>query len=401
MRHVVMAGAGIAGLTAALSLARHGTKISVFDRAPELHEAGAGLQLPPNATRVMADLGLLERLRETAVRPDRLRIRRGRDGATIVDLPFGAAAEARYGAPLLVIHRADLQAALLEAVWAHPSITIETGQSVTSFAVDGGTVIANLSSEGHNRSIASDGLIGADGLRSSIRSRLAADRGDDRTYAGRIAWRTLVPAAEAPAFARASATNLWLGSDAHLVHYPVRGGALINVVAIVADRWEGSEAAPSLWTVRGDSARLKKPFAAWSREARDLIEAAPDWRIWPLFDRPPLARWSTGPITLVGDAAHPALPFLAQGAAGAIEDGWALGLAAARHPSDTPATFAAYERLRHAKADRVQRESRRQGSVYHFGAVAGMARDLAMRSMGQRRMLDRYDWLYGKPAADA
>ncbi len=397
MTTAVVAGAGIAGLAAALALAEAGTDVTIYERAPALRAAGAGLQLAPNATRVLARMGLLDRLRDTAVRIDRLRIRLGRNGTELAGLPFGAEAEARFGMPFLVIHRADLQAVLLDGARAHPAISIETGLAVAGFASEGHRVRVSLrptDGAGAPRTVVADALVGADGIGSAIRAALAGAGADDRLYCGRTAWRALVPADAASPDARAPNSNLWLGRNAHLVHYPVRGGALVNIVAIVGDGWRG-EPARDIWAVPGDPAKIAKAYGRWNTEARTLIAAAPEWRVWPLFDRPPLARWSAGPVTLAGDAAHPMLPFLAQGAGQALEDGWALGEAMRQQPGNIEAAFAAYEASRRDKAGRVQRASRRQGVVYHLGRPASMVRDLAIRSMGTRGMLARYDWLYG------
>jgi salicylate hydroxylase len=393
MTSVVIAGAGIAGLTAALALAEAEVQVTLFDRAPALIEAGAGLQLSPNATRVLARLGLLEAITGTAVRLEGLRMRRGRDGSEVARLPFGDSAEARFGSPFLVTHRADLQAVLLDAVRAHPRVALETGETVEAYAPKGRQVAVTVRSAQAVKTILADGLIGADGLGSTVRAAIV--KADAAVYCGRTAWRTLIPAERAPAFAQLPNSNLWLGHDAHLVHYPVRGGSLINVVAIVEDRWRDRDDTPDLWAVSGDPARLRKPFESWSLEARTLIAAAPEWRVWPLFDRPELQNWSAGSVTLIGDAAHPMLPFLAQGAAQAIEDGWALGVAARRHPQDLAAAFLDYERMRRSTAERVQRDSRRQGMIYHLGQPAAALRDLAMRTLGTQRLLARYDWLYG------
>jgi salicylate hydroxylase len=401
MTGVVIAGAGMAGLTAALALADAGLEITLADRAPALVEAGAGLQLSPNATRVLARLGLLDAIAEKAVKLEALRIRRGRDGGDVAGMPFGAVAEARFGSPFLVTHRADLQQVLVDAARAHPAITLTTGATVESYRLEGRQIAVTLRAGQATRMVTADGLIGADGLRSTIRAAMRLGQADEPIYCGRTAWRTLVPARGVPAFARLANSNLWLGPDAHLVHYPVRCGSLINMVAIVGDSWRDRDGGTDLWAVPGDPARLRKPFEGWAGGARALIGAGSEWRIWPLFDRPPFKTWSVGPVTLVGDAAHPMLPFLAQGAAQAIEDGWALGQAVRRHPQDLAAAFLAYEHKRRPTADRAQREARQQGSIYHLGQPAATLRDLAMRTLGARHLLARYDWLYGEPSPSA
>lgn len=388
MTLIAVAGGGIAGLATALALAGTGVTVTVLEAAATLSEAGAGIQLSPNATRILRRLGLLERVAARSVRPERVRIRRGRDGADLAAIPLGASAEARYGAPFLVVHRADLQAVLLDAVRAEPRITLVTGAPVTAVVADPAGVAVTAG----GASLRMHGLVGADGLHSRVR-RLLAPEGDPLRFSGRTAWRSLVPAAHAPIQARLPASTLWLGTGAHLVHYPVRDGTLINVVAILQDRWSRIPEADD-WAIPGEPDRLLHAFASWAEEARALLRAAPGWRVWPLMERQPLACWSRGRVTLVGDAAHPMLPFLAQGAAQAIEDAGALAVAVAAAP-DFAAAAAAYDRARRPKATRVQTQSTRQGAVYHLGRPAALARDAVFRMLGPARLRARYDWLYG------
>jgi salicylate hydroxylase len=208
----------------------------------------------------------------------------------------------------------------------------------------------------------------------------------------RTAWRALVAACDAPASMRRPETTLWLGRKAHLVHYPLRGGSVVNVVAIVEEESSAAAAAEG-WSAPGDAAFLEARFSNWDQSAQALLRAAPGWRKWKLFDRDPIATWTTGRAALLGDAAHPMLPFLAQGAAQAIEDAGALAdaLSAA---GDIPTALLAYQTARHARASRVQRASRRQGELYHLSGPAALARDLAFRAIGGRGLLARQDWLY-------
>lgn len=386
--HVVIAGAGIGGLTAALALARTGTRVTLLERAALIEDAGAGLQLSPNASRVLADLGVLDRLRG-AVSLVQLHVRRARDAATLAVLPLGSEAERRWGAPMLVAHRADLQRALLEAVALAPGIKLRAGVALSGYAANQQGV--SIACCGREAAIAADALIGADGLNSQVREQLWP--GGKTLYSGRTAWRALIEADQAPAFARTLETSLWLGAKAHLVHYPVRGGALVNVVAIVGDGWRGPASA-DLWAEDGDAAVVAARFASWHISARALIAAAPAWRKWPLFDRPPLARWSAGRVAVLGDAAHPMLPFLAQGAAQAIEDAAALGRAFAG-TADVPSALAAYSASRAPRAARVQQASRRQGQIYHLSGPGAVARDLALAWLGPQKLAARSDWLYG------
>jgi salicylate hydroxylase len=388
-----VAGAGIGGLTAALTLARAGWRVTVLERAPAIEEVGAGIQIPPNACRVLERYGLLHRIRREAGAPEYLIMRRARDGSELIRVPLGAIADLRWKAPYLVIHRADLQAALLDFVAREPAIAVKTGAAALGFASSDKGVQVGGRMGRINVRFDGDLLVAADGLRSALRGRMGFGPGDAPVYSGRTAWRALVPAEAAPPQALRLASSLWLGPRAHLVHYPVRAGRLVNLVAIVEDAWRGAEG-EDIWAVPGEPAEMRRRFARWRAEARDLIEAATEWRRWPLFDRNPVSRWSVERAVLLGDAAHPVLPFLAQGAALAIEDAAALGDAAARRGGDIRAIIADYERARIRRAALVNTASRRQGGVYHLAGPLALARDLALRSLGPERLMQRLDWLY-------
>ena len=390
--HAVIAGAGIGGLTAAVALSRAGLRVTLLERARAIEAAGAGLQLAPNATGVLAELGLLDRVMQAALTPEHLRIRRASDGVELASFPLGVIAEARWGAPSAVIHRADLQQALLERCAADPAITLEADAPVKGFAETAKGVEIACGRAGASRSIMADLLIGADGLRSTIRSRLGIGAADQPVWSGRTAWRALLPANQAPKGALKLETCLWLGPKSHLVHYPLRGGALINIVAITEDDWRGDEAA-DLWAISGSPGDVAPRFSRWHRDARLLVGAAKEWKRWPLFDREPAARWTLERVALLGDAAHPMLPFFAQGAAQAIEDAGALGRAFQR-THEIRAALADYEGARRRRAADVVIASRRQGAIYHMSGPMAFARDLTMRSLGPHLMMSRLDWLY-------
>src|SRR5262245_39675576 len=389
-RTIVIVGAGIGGMTAALALTRRGFRVALFDQAERLEETGAGIQLTPNATHILTELGLGPRLNQTVVTPTALQVRSSGAGREIVRVPLGEAAEQRYGAPYWVTHRADLQAALLEAVQSDPDIALTLGARIVDCAVHlNGVTVGGMRGA---QSLDSHGiaLVAADGLWSTVRARLG-DKQPPRA-AGHTAWRALVAADDVAPRWREPVVNLWLGPDSHLVHYPVKAGQLINVVAIVKDGWAGSG-----WSAPGRHEDLQRLFPAreWSDEARTLLAAPPRWLKWSLADRAPLPNWGRGgPVTLLGDAAHPMLPFLAQGAAMAIEDAAVL---AARHgetPDDPTAAMRRYEHQRKLRVTRAQRQSRHNGRVYEMRGLPRLMRDLALGVMGGERLLRRHDWIY-------
>jgi salicylate hydroxylase len=389
-RTVIIVGAGIGGLTAALAIARRGFEVAVFDQAQRLEEVGAGIQLSPNASRILLALGLAEQLQRHVVTPEELRIIDARTARVLARAPLGPAAERRYGAPYWVIHRSDLQTVLVEAVRACPGITLHLGARVDDFRLtEAGVTISAHSPQGdiEHRGAA---LIGADGLWSSLRGGLGHRRAP--RFAGHSAWRALAPAEAVAPQLRAPAVNLWLGSAAHLVHYPVRGGSLVNVVAIMRDDWHETG-----WSAPAERAEILARYsaAAWSATARALLAAPPHWQKWALYDRAPLARWGTGAVTLLGDAAHPMLPYLAQGAAMAIEDAAVLAQRLAETRDDPAAAIRRYERERRSRTARAQRAARRNGTIYQLGGPAAALRSLALASLGGTRLLARYDWLYG------
>jgi len=393
-RTIVVAGAGIGGLTAALALAERGFRIVVLEKAERLEEVGAGLQLSPNASRVLVELGLAERLKLRAVVPEAVSIMSARAGGELLRMPLGEAASARAGAPYWVVHRADLLSALAGAVADHPDIDLKLGATFEDVAPHAKGLTVVHRSGTIRRSDLASALIGADGIWSTVRQHLFPEV--QPRFSGLIAWRGTLDATALPREYTAPRVQLWMGPDAHLVAYPISAGRQINVVAIVSGTWNRPG-----WSAPGDSNEIKGAFASarWPGTARMLIGAVDGWRKWALFTLPDVGHWSEGAVTLMGDAAHAMLPFAAQGAGMAIEDAAVLArhlsLETAEDANSVAAALKQYGRARQARVGKVQRTARQQGRIYHLGGPFAIARDLAIRALGPERMLARQDWIYG------
>jgi salicylate hydroxylase len=372
-RTIIVAGAGIGGLTAALSLAAKGFRVVILEKAERLEEAGAGLQLSPNASRILVDLGLRPRLAPRAVTPEAITIMSARASGEIARLPLGEAASLRAGAPYWVMHRADLQAALQAEVNDHPDIDLRLGcqfEDVTSHAK--GLTVVQRRGNARQQELAV-ALVGADGIWSAVRNHLFPEV--QPQFSGLIAWRGTLDATTLPREYTAPRVQLWMGPDAHLVAYPISAARQINVVAIVPGTWNRPG-----WSAPGDANELKNAFASqrWPATARMLIGAVDEWRRWALFTLPNLGEWTDGAIALLGDAAHAMLPFAAPG----------------DNIAGIPATLKRYGRQRRGRVLRVQRAARQQGRIYHLTGPLALARDLAIKAMGPERMLARQDWIY-------
>ncbi len=381
---IVIAGAGIGGLTAALSLAAIGAKIIVLERAVELADVGAGIQLAPNASRILIDLGLRDRLAQKAVTPNVIRIHSLRAGGLVAEIPLDRA-EARFGTPYWVIHRADLQSTLLEAVRANPAITLHLGADIANVETSARGVTVTVAAG--TSSLTGDGMIGADGVWSKTRLRLLG--GALARQTGRVAYRTTIPIEQAPPFAR-RATGLWLAPDMHLVHYPVRAGRELNIVVIAngAPPHDG-------WSHPAASDEVAKLIdRRWSALAAFMPETPAAWTKWPLAVVDGEFSWRRGPIALLGDAAHAMLPFAAQGGAMAIEDAAVLAREVAG-ASGLPTAFDRYERARRPRVDAVRRLTNENGRIYHLGGAMAIARDTALRLAPSGLLLDRQAWVHG------
>ena len=392
-RTVFVAGAGIGGLTASLALAGKGFRVVIVEKSERLEEIGAGLQLSPNASRILIDLGLQPRLAERAVTPDAVSLMSARGGGEVVRLPLGDAATQRKGAPYWVVHRADLQAALQAHVNDNPDIELRLGCQFEDAATHAKGLTVVLRSGNARQQELALALIGADGIWSTVRQHLFPDVKPQ--FSGLIAWRGTLETRQLPREYASRRVQLWMGPNAHLVAYPISGARQINVVAVVPGTWNRPG-----WSAPGDGNELKNIFASptWPGPARMMIGAVDGWRKFALFTLPDGDDWTKGAIALLGDAAHAMLPFAAQGAGMAIEDAAVLAKCLAEGAPENAAGVAAalkrYARLRRPRVARVQRAARQAGRIYHLSGPAAFARDLAIRALGAQRMLARQDWIY-------
>jgi 2-polyprenyl-6-methoxyphenol hydroxylase-like FAD-dependent oxidoreductase len=390
-RTIIVAGAGIGGLTASLALARQGFRVIVLEKSERLEEAGAGLQLSPNASRVLVELGLRPRL-SRAVTPEAICLMSATNGGEISRMSIGQAASAAE-APYWVVHRADLQSALRDEVESRPDIELRLGcqfEDVSPHAK--GLTVIQRSRTARQEELAV-ALIGADGIWSAVRHHLLPDV--QPRFSGLIAWRGTLDATQLPREYTSRRIQLWMGPNAHLVAYPISGARQINVVAVVPGQWNRPG-----WSEPGDGNEIKTAFVAagWHAIPRMLIGAVDGWRKWALFTVSAGGQWTEGTVALLGDAAHAMLPFAAQGAAMAIEDAAVLAKCLAEKSSDgtaaLPAALQRYARLRRSRVARVQRSARQAGRIYHLTGPFALARDLVIKAMGPRRVLSRQDWIY-------
>jgi salicylate hydroxylase len=381
---VVIAGAGIGGLTAALALSEAGFRAIVCERAETLSELGAGIQLSPNAGRVLAGLGLDEAIAADAIEPAAIDVRSGTTGQILVSIPTSRFRE-RYGFPYRVVHRADLQKILVAAAKRRSDISVRLATTVGEAAPQAGGHLVRVNGAGRSDVVPAAAVIGADGVWSSLRERIPGAATAEAT--GRTAWRALVSLDNAPAALPTDRVGLWLGHDAHLVHYPVARGAAINLVAIVEEKWDRKS-----WSAPGDRVWLAERFARWPPDARRIIEAPFGWQKFPIAAVDPTKPWVSGPYALLGDAAHAMAPFLAQGAAMAMED--AVVLARSLAGSEIATALQAYEKERKERVVRIAGEARRVGEVYHAASPLATFRDWALRFGGAKFVLRRNDWIY-------
>ena len=385
---IAVVGGGSGGLAAALSLLRAGFDVQVFEQAPALTEVGAGIQISPNASRLLHRLGLGDALDRTGVRPAAVHQRRWDDGRTLQRAPLGEAAEAAFGAPYYHFHRADLLKALADAL---PSHRLHLGYRLTGFTDHGNRVELRFD---HGERVAAGMLVGADGIHSTVRDALF---GPERPhFTGCVAYRGLVPADRLGHLELEVLANNWMGPGSHFVHYFVAGGRLVNFVAIMErETWKRES-----WTDRGEVADALAAFKGWHPLVTAIIGAADETFIWALLDRPPLERWSVGRVTLLGDACHAMLPFMAQGAAQSIEDGATLAACLSQGgAAEVASALRRYEMLRRPRATRLQEMSRVNKTRFHLAdGLEQQARDALLATRGDRT-IEALGWLYGHDAS--
>jgi len=381
---ILIVGGGIGGMCAALALSRIGRRVHVFDQAAQFKEIGAGIQIAPNAFRVFDALGIAEPITRAAAFPDDLIVMDSVSGEEVTRVPLGPAFRARFGHPYGLIHRADLHAVLLEACQKSPLVELSTSEQMLDFEDHGDRV-----SVGMRGGALYDGeaLIGADGLWSTVRARVVGD-GKPRV-SGHIAYRAVMPASQVPQANRRNAMTIWAGPKTHLVHYPLRRSELFNLVAVFhSDRYEEG------WNSHGDLDELNRRFDGTRPEVRGMLKKIDSWRMWVLCDRDPIKDWSKGRVTLLGDAAHPMLQYLAQGASMAMEDAVCLAEKIEAADGDCEKAFVAYQQARYLRTARVQLTTRVFGEVLH---ASGATRDLRNAYLSARTPEQTYEslaWLY-------
>ncbi|WP_299481284.1 FAD-dependent monooxygenase [uncultured Roseibium sp.] len=385
---IVIAGGGIGGLTAALALRRQGHEIVLLERATEISEVGAGLQLSPNACSVLAELGLLEDLEPFAYAPDGLRIWSANSGRQLARVELGKFIHERHGNPFWVIHRADLQRVLLEKAKETPGITLRLSSEVKDLTASPyDHLVCIFRENGETRNLNCKALIGADGVWSKTRAHVPGHM--NARFSGQVAYRATVPIEQVdPKFARD--TGLWLHRDSHLVHYPIRGGRKLNVVALAKEDWSDET-----WSAEADKDAVLRVFKDWPAETRNLLNTPDQWLKWALCSVDASGPWTHGHIALMGDAAHAMLPFMAQGAAMAIEDAAILARHLPHDVANIPSALRSFERDRKPRAAHIQGISHGNAKTFHFSGPMAFARDTVLRLTKPKRLAERFDRIYG------
>jgi len=384
---VLIAGGGLGGLTAALALLRSGCEVEVYEQAAELREVGAGLQLSANGTHVFYALGVGEALKGHSCEAQGKEIRLWNTGETWKLFDLGKVSVERYGYPYFTVYRPDLLGVLAEAVRREKPDAIHLGGKCVGFTQDSSSVSLNLE---NGQTIAGDALIGADGVHSRIRQALFGP--DQPQFTGVVAWRGIVPMQALPRhMARSVGTN-WVGPGGHVVHYPLRAGELMNFVGAL----ERSDWQVESWSARGSREEVRADFKGWHEDVHALIDHIPVPYRWALMVRPPMERWTVGRVSLLGDACHSMLPFLAQGAVMAIEDGYVLGRALSEGQGDIASRLLRYENARRERTRRAVEGSASNMQRFHNPELADpvKGRQYVDREWAGQRIAERYEWLF-------
>ena len=389
-RHLLVVGGGIGGLAAALALARLGLRVTLLEQASEIGEIGAGIQLGPNAFAALDALGVGENARGRAVFTDELIMMDAVDASVVGRFPVGEAFRTRFGNPYAVIHRADIHTSILEGVRGSDRIQFHTSTKVVRIEQDASSVTAI---DQHGQRFTADALVAADGVRSVARDIFF---GDTPRVSGHVVYRAVVPLADMPRDLRVNAPVVWAGPNCHLVHYPLRGGSEYNLVVTFHSRQQEQ------WSVTdGSKEEVLSYFQGIHPRPRQLLECPKSWRRWATADRHPIPRWTAGRVTLLGDAAHGMLQYLAQGACMAIEDAVTLAEAMKACALDIDRAFALYEQSRIPRTARVVLSAREMGRLYHADGVERLVRNQLWEGRTPERFYDALQWLYGWRAETA
>ncbi len=384
MARIVIVGGGIGGLAAALSVATRDHQVEVLEQRPEFAELGAGIQLAPNGIHALDQLGLGSRIRASAVHIDELRFMDGLSGERVTAMPLGPDYQGRFGAPYVVAHRGDLHGLLLSACQERPNIRLRPGSAVAGYEQDGAGVRAVLDT---GRRVAADALVGADGVRSAVRRQLVGD-GEPRVV-GITVYRAIVPMELVPDDLRWNAVTWWVGPGRHFVHYPVAGGRYLNLAPSHADGRRRAAAA-----VPVAAAEVRELFADFAQTPRRLLAHGTGWRSWALIDREPVRTWTDGRVVLLGDAAHPMLHYVAQGACQALEDAVALGELLDVPPDELAGAFETYAALRRERTAAITRLARQSIRLWHCSGEAAAERNRVLAAMPPAELHDRVAWLH-------
>lgn len=387
---VIIVGGGIGGLTTALCCLHHGHDVTVLEKASQISEVGAGLQISPNAMKVFEALGGEDLIAQNAFRPEAIEARMGVSGRTVFTIPLAEASVEQWGSPYYHIHRADYVAALQRAVTAKALGAIRVGCEVVGYSQNDNGVIVELAS---GERVTGDVLVGADGIHSHVREQMLGD--DAPEFTGNVAWRAVVPIETLGDLAPAPTACVWMGKGRHCVTYRLRGGRLANFVGVVErDDWREES-----WTEEGTRQAAMNDFSGWHPTLTAILENADSLYRWALFDRKPFKTWVDGRVALLGDACHPMLPFMAQGAAMAVEDAWVLAASLSKSDTSVACALQAYQSIRFERTRKVQAQSRANAKTFHKSTLPSQILTYGpmwlAAKVAPQIVHHRNDWIYG------